>query len=168
MDARQSRNIKRISKQQENKAAEDIGGRTQAASGATKFGGADVRSLGKYRVECKFTTKRSYTLKLVELEKLKKQANSVLEYPIFQFCFRSHLGKLENPYAVIPWDSKLEASNELRVTSKQCSLDESMVRTIAPGKPFKLTFVTKELVRSYQLLPWDELLEKLKQQEGNA
>jgi hypothetical protein len=90
MDARTGRRQKRISKRQEEKTAAELGGRTQANSGATPMGGGgDVRVRGQYRVECKFTEGSSYVLKLSELDKLKKQANSVAEIPVFQFEFRT-------------------------------------------------------------------------------
>lgn len=166
MDAKESSKIKRISRQQEKRAANDIGGKTQAASGATKFGGADVRVQGKYRVECKFTNKSSYILKLTELEKLKKQANASLEYPIFQFCLRSHLGKLEKPYAVIPWVNSLDPSIEIKALSKQVSLSRDFLDTVEYGKPVKISFQHPPF-RSYRLMPWDELVNNL-QQESNA
>ena len=90
MNAKTSRRQKRISRVQEAKTAADLGGRTMANSGATRMGGGgDVRVIGKYRVECKYTEKATYNLKLVELEKLRKQANKVAEQPVFQFAYRT-------------------------------------------------------------------------------
>jgi hypothetical protein len=169
MDAKQSKSIKKVSRRQEQAAAESIGGQTQAASGATKFGGADVRVMGKYRVECKFTGKSEYLLKLTELEKLRKQAISALEYPIFQFCMKSHLGKLENPFAVIPWDGgDEEYDNNWIIHAKQAQITRAFLDSIRSGNRMKLTFITKDTVRSFRVLPWDDLLEKLKSQEANA
>jgi len=103
MDARARKTIKKASLRQEKQTALDIGGRTTANSGAARFsGGADVRAAGKLRVECKFTEKDFYVLKLKELEKLKKQAVKALEFPVFQFAFkfRNTLTK----YAVTRYD----------------------------------------------------------------
>lgn len=93
MDARTGRRQKRISKRQEEKTAADLGGRTQANSGATRMGGGgDVRVTGKLRIECKFTESPTFVLKLAELEKLRKQANSAAEIPVFQFEFKTRGG----------------------------------------------------------------------------
>lgn len=83
---------KRISQRQEKSVAADLGGRVQAASGAAKHGGGDVRAPG-YRIECKYTEKPVYTLKLEELEKLKKQAYGSLEQPVMQLAFVDRLGR---------------------------------------------------------------------------
>ncbi len=92
MDARRSAMQKRISRRQEKNAAADLGGRVQAASGATKHGGADVRAPG-YRVECKYTEKGIYSLKRSELEKLVKQAHGSLEQPVLQLAFVDKFGR---------------------------------------------------------------------------
>lgn len=110
MDARARKTIKKASLRQEKQTALDIGGRTTANSGASKFsGGADVRG-GGLRVECKFTEKDFYVLKLEELEKLKKQAVKALEFPVFQFAFkfRNALTK----YAVTKYDQTLPSLME--------------------------------------------------------
>lgn len=106
MNSRQAHRGKRISVQQEKRAAVELGGKTTAASGAAKFsGGADVRVMGKIRLECKFTEKSDYTLRYVELQKVRKQAMKALEQPVLQFAFRYPNGRLK-AYAVIPWDQK--------------------------------------------------------------
>lgn len=103
MNSRQAHRGKRISAQQEKRAAAELGGKTTAASGAAKFsGGADVRVMGKIRLECKFTEKSEYTLRYVELQKVRKQAMKALEQPVLQFAFRYPNGRLK-AFAVIPW-----------------------------------------------------------------
>lgn len=88
MDARTNRRQKRISKRQETRVAAAVGGRTQAGSGAApSSGGGDVRVLGHTRIECKYTEKDYYTLKLADLKKLKTQATRALEQPVFQIHF---------------------------------------------------------------------------------
>jgi hypothetical protein len=106
MNSKQAHRGKRISLQQEKRAAAKLGGRTTAASGAAKFsGGADVRVMGKIRLECKFTEKAEYTLRYVELQKVRKQAMKALEQPVLQFAFRHPNGRLK-AFAVTPWNTE--------------------------------------------------------------
>lgn len=100
--------IKKISKRQEELVAEELGASTQANSGATKHGGADVRDLGVLRIECKFTEKKSYSLKLSELEKVRLQAiKGGLEEPVMQINFRDIRTGSDKRFAVIPWSTYL-------------------------------------------------------------
>ncbi len=93
MDAFRSRRQKKVSQKQERSVAETLGGRTQAASGATRMGGgADVRAAG-YRIECKYTEKDVYSLKQSDLRKLKTQAARTLEQPVMQLAFVDNLGR---------------------------------------------------------------------------
>jgi hypothetical protein len=93
VDAFRSSRQKKISRKQESSVAKDLGGRTQAASGATRLGGgADVRAPG-YRVECKYTEGYKYSLKRSELHKLKSQAARTLEQPVMQLAFVDQLGR---------------------------------------------------------------------------
>lgn len=91
---------KKISNKQERKTAKQLGGKVMPASGATDFGKSDVRVAGKYRVECKYTEKDTYTLKFNDLIKLHKEATfGGLEHPIFQIEFK---GNFKASYAIIP------------------------------------------------------------------
>lgn len=106
-----SRHIRKKSQRQEKRAAEEIGGRVTANSGAAKFsGGADVRKQGEIRLECKFTKKNYWTLKLADLQKLQKEAlQGGMEEPVFllefqnspsvAFAIRPHI-----PHAYSNWD----------------------------------------------------------------
>jgi hypothetical protein len=160
MDKRQSAHIKRISKQQEKRAAEDIGGQTQAASGGTRFGGADVRLVNKYRIECKVTEKNSYTLKLKELEKLKKQAVKSLEQPIFQFAYRDKLGKLDR-YAVlkyrnIPKERWLYGA-VYSTFNQQIELRQDLIQGALLKGRITVSFMSKEGA-VYEVMKWDDFV----------
>lgn len=89
----------RRSKKQERRVAVREGGRRQPGSGAKDGFEGDVRNVGKYRGECKFTRASSYTLKLADLKKLEVQAASG-ELPAFDVEFQS-----ESPakrYVIMP------------------------------------------------------------------
>lgn len=106
MDAFRSANQKRISQKQEKAVAASLGGSVQANSGATKFGGGDVRAPG-FRIECKYTEKDHYVLKLADLDKLKQQANRALEQPVMHLAFVNNLGHRAE-YAVTKTTTDLE------------------------------------------------------------
>lgn len=89
----------RRSRKQEQRVAKREGGKRQPGSGAIDGFEGDVRALGRYRGECKFTRASSYTLKLVDLKKLESQARGE-ELPVFDLEFQS-----ESPpkrYVVLP------------------------------------------------------------------
>lgn len=165
MDARQSRRGKRISLQQEKRVAADLGGRTMAASGATRLGGgADVRVLGKTRIECKFTESDNYILKFAELEKLKKQANKSLEYPVFQFAFRETSGRLTQ-YAVIPWSEGDGPKIVLETETKSWPFDKHYIQELTRGASLvQVIFHAREgnslRSRYYRIMAWDDFLER--------
>lgn len=62
--------IRRLSRGQERRNAELLGGRTQPGSGSSSRAKGDVRKLGEYRGESKFTFSKSYSLHLGTLEKI--------------------------------------------------------------------------------------------------
>lgn len=64
----------RLSRSQENRVAEDLGGRAQPASGATRFNKGDVRVMGEIHAECKVTERPSYRLSLSDIKKLKMES----------------------------------------------------------------------------------------------
>ena len=67
---------RRRSMAQERRAAADVGGRVQIASGATPFAKSDVRKMVELRVECKTTRKALFSLKRDDILKLRKEAIS--------------------------------------------------------------------------------------------
>jgi hypothetical protein len=89
----------RRSRKQERRVATREGGRRQPGSGARDGFEGDVRSVGKYRGECKFTRASSYSLKLADLKKLEAQS-AAGELPVFDVEFQS-----ESPpkrYVIMP------------------------------------------------------------------
>ncbi len=163
MDARQSRRGKRISLQQEKSAAADLGGRTTAGSGAAKFsGGGDVRVMGKTRVECKITENDSYSLKLDELEKLRKQAIKHLEYPVFQFAFKEISGR-STQYAVIQWDETEKPQIVLETEAKSWTFNKHDVREQVRSL-LQVIFHVKEAnslkTKYFRVMPWEDFVER--------
>lgn len=153
-----------MSLQQERQTAADLGGRTTAGSGAAKFsGGADVRVMGKTRVECKYTESSAYVLKLVELEKLKKQAQKHLEYPVFQFAFRDPSGRLEK-YAVIQWDEPEIPKVDWSTENKSMTLRKhALWAAMALGLTRVIFHVKGEnslKSRYFRILTWDAFVER--------
>lgn len=161
MDARTSRRQKRISKRQEEKAAADLGGRTQANSGATRLGGGgDVRVLGQTRVECKYTENCSYTLKLSELLKLRKQAQKALEEPVFQIQYRGASGAVYFTYAVVP-PSGARGINHT-TTNKQMNFHETdMNLFFSENKVMRINFIEKTTQKrhTFDIMKWADYLE---------
>jgi hypothetical protein len=166
MNSKQAHRGKRISVQQEKRAAKDLGGKTTAASGAAKFsGGADVRVMGKIRLECKFTEKSEYTLRYIELQKVRKQAMKALEQPVLQFAFRHTTGRLK-AYAVIPWNPEdpQKANDDIwfttatSLTFTEHQLDKALLAgriqiTFAPAGPDPIAF------RMFEIMNWHDYVE---------
>lgn len=170
MDARTGRRQKRISRQQEQRVAKSLDGRTQAASGATRLGGGgDVRAPGM-RVECKFTEKISYSLKLSDWEKVRNHAIKSLEQPIMQIGF-CRMGRFDL-YAVIQWvqgfDSRVPC--ELDGIQNQFSLGQSYLQSVlAKGERLRLTFRIDQytVVRQLEVLHWQDFLDRRQQDAGD-
>lgn len=167
MNARQSRRGKRLSKQQEQRAAADLGGRTMAASGATRLGGgADVRVMGKTRLECKVTEKDIYTLRFIELQKVRKQAIRVLESPVLQFAFRHTSGRM-TAYAVVPWvvgDQQKDNDHNWYTTNSSIGLTQNELEKALFTGRIMFTFMGagKEQMfeRMFEILRWHDYVEK--------
>lgn len=138
-----------------------------AASGATRLGGGgDVRVMGNTRLECKFTEKGSYTLRFIELQKVRKQAFKTLENPVLQFAFRHPSGRLTS-YAVIPWvigDKAAETDNSwltsnASITFTERQLEDALLKgriqfTFAPPGKEPLAF------RLFEIMRWHDYVER--------
>lgn len=115
MDARTSRQQKRISQRQEQQVADALDGRTQPASGATRLGGgSDVRS-EEHAVECKYTNKKQYSLKQADLLKIRKTAlQRGLLRPVMAIDFPNAVNPhgLPDRYVVIPWNDYIALLEE--------------------------------------------------------
>jgi hypothetical protein len=75
------------SAQQEKRAASRFGGRVQPASGATDFHKGDVKVSGELRLECKYTTARSFSISPALLEKVEQEARGI-ELPAIEIEFQ--------------------------------------------------------------------------------
>ena len=110
MDARTSHRQKRISRKQEQDVADDLGGRTQPASGGTRHGGgSDVRA-EDHVVECKYTDKKQYTLKHSDLQKIARTGlQRGLATPVMAIDFPNSVNPrgLPERYAVLRWNDFL-------------------------------------------------------------
>lgn len=174
MDARQARRGKRISLQQEKRAAAALGGKTTAASGAAKFsGGADVRVMGKIRLECKFTEKPEYTLRFLELQKVRKQAMKALEQPVLQFAFRHTTGQL-NAYAVILWnmgDTPKGTDHSWSTSATSISFGEDKLDQALLVGRIQFTFMCPGDIplpfRAFEIMHWSDYIAKY-EAEDNA
>lgn len=92
-------NQQKRSRDQERRLAKTFGMRQQVASGAIPGIKSDLREKGRLRGEAKETVHKSYSLKLVELEKLEREAQGG-ELPLFMVEFQgSHPFKR---YVVMP------------------------------------------------------------------
>lgn len=166
MDARTGRRQKRLSNKQEKRTAQDINGRVQANSGATRMGGGgDVRGSGM-RLECKYTEKDTFSLKHSELEKLRKQANKTLEEPVFQFGFKNPYEM--QMYAVIPWNRVVDGSGgiadeiyDLDTAARSVSIGKGFARArAAEGARIRVTFREGAFGRQYEVMTWSDFLEE--------
>jgi hypothetical protein len=151
---------------QEKQAAVALGGKTTAASGAAKFsGGADVRVMGKIRLECKFTEKPGYVLKYEELKKVRRQAMKALEQPVLQFAFRHTNGRLK-AYAVIPWD--MEETTDIghfwNTSASSTTLTENQLEAALLTGRIQLLFSGGPLTdppqfRMFEIMNWHDYVE---------
>lgn len=163
MDARRRRGIKKASLRQERQTAEDIGGRTQANSGATRMGGgADVRGSGM-RVECKFTEKDQYTLKFSELEKLRKQATKTLEFPVFQFAFKFR--NTMEKYAVIRYQAE-DLAQFVRYVRKIEYASVTFHRDVLRQQLLEGPFLLQLEDKTFRIYPWDDFMKMFQDTQG--
>lgn len=109
-----------ISDRQEKINAKRYDGRRTIASGSTPVDKGDVKGDG-FRMECKSTEARSYSLKLDDLHKLVAQAQDG-ELPAFTIEFRpkDRAGKYEQ-YVVLPeaWFKELFQTYQQVITEKE-------------------------------------------------
>lgn len=158
------RHVRKISATQEKRAARDIEGYPQAASGACRHGGGgDARACGKTRVECKFTEKAHYSLTLDTLEKIEVQARTALETPILQLGFRNIYQQMDL-YAIMRWQDFMcctgpTTARDTFVTAGQYKLThEELLQLLVHKSALKLTFEHAPDNKSYAVIPWTEYL----------
>jgi hypothetical protein len=102
---------KRRSVMQERRVAKDVGGRVQPGSGAPDFCKGDVRVTGELRIECKTTSKSSYSLKFADLDKISLEAlEGGMEDWVMQVEFQKSAGSSKK-FAVLPYSTFVEIAN---------------------------------------------------------
>ena len=90
----------RRAKAQEKETASRLGGKQTLASGSKAEKG-DVRVSGVLRLECKCTSRKSYSLKREDLRKIANAATGG-EVPALEIEFLGEDGKVEMAVAVVP------------------------------------------------------------------
>ena len=89
----------RRSRKQERECAKKFGGKVTPRSGAGAFEKGDVRIKGLARVECKTTTKKSFSVTKEIIEKMEGAAMPAGELPVLEIEF---LGNYKNKLYIMP------------------------------------------------------------------
>ena len=100
------------SRDQERRAAKRDGGRVQPGSGSMPHAKGDVHSPGLYRMECKETVAKSFSVKRTIIDKITKEASG-METPVLEVEFQGEHPKAR--FYVIPewaWKEYMELKNE--------------------------------------------------------
>jgi hypothetical protein len=119
----------KASSKQERRVAEELGGRTQKGSGSQWFAKGDVRVPGHIRIECKTTSQRFYSLKLKDLQKIRKEALSGMDEDwALQVQFQGAFG-MNRKFAVIDWNTVTTLDTD----------PTSFHRELASGKSFSFS-----------------------------
>lgn len=101
-----------ISKLQDRDVMERLGGRVQPASGSLEGYKGDGRVYGRFRIETKYTTKKSFRLELEELFKIAGETNE-LEVPVFVIDFKDgDSARTVGRFAVVPFTFFEKVANE--------------------------------------------------------
>lgn len=158
-----NRRIRKRSQLQEKRAAQDVGGRTVAGSGAAKHsGGGDVRKQGDLRVECKFTHKDHYTIKLSELGKIQMQAiKGGLEAPVMLIEF---VTAPTLKIAIYPDQTHYPVWKSTRGKSFRINKTAAL-RALLETPKFQLKFVPlKGREQTFTITHWTSYLESLEEE----
>jgi hypothetical protein len=156
------------SKLQERRIAADVGGRVQAGSGSSWRAKSDVRDIGNLRIEAKFTSKDSYSLKLKDILKIREEALiGGLETWAMQIEF---VGGSKQKYAVLDYYMFQELGQHrplvhchYEVTqSQQFKLERDFLRSLAgQGKEWELQldFYDKQYcILKTAITSWEQFL----------
>lgn len=96
-----TRAMKRLSQKQERRNAELLGGRVQPGSGSSPRAKGDIRKLGEYRGESKYTFANRYVLTREVLDKLAAECE-LGERPILFLDFKNkETGRTRGSYVVL-------------------------------------------------------------------
>jgi len=102
------------SKKQEKKTAKDMDAYRVSGSGSGRTKG-DVRKMGVVRIECKATSKLSFSVTRDMLDKIEMAALGSDEIPAICIEFLNDKGKVEREVAVIPYQSLLDLVTRWRL-----------------------------------------------------
>lgn len=107
--------LKKISVKQEEKLAQSHGGRRHHGSGNQTGYEGDVRVDGRYRIEAKFTTKKSYPVRRAELNKIRSEC-ALGEVPLFVIDFKDpQTLRTEDSWVLVPrseWEKHAKATDD--------------------------------------------------------
>lgn len=157
MDARTSKRQKKISSKQEQRMAEDLGGRVMPASGAMANAKSDVRAFGVVRAEAKYTAKESYSLKLADLDKIINEAG--LESAVLQLCFVDRSNRPLATFAIFPAKSPFVAIKaELQSFKKSMLIGRDRMSLWLMKKPVHLVFSDFDKNRWFRVMDWKDYL----------
>ena len=169
MDKFQSSRQKRMSQRQEKLAAEAVGGRTTAGSGAAKFsGGGDVRVAGKLRIECKFTEKTVFPLELATMKKIQMEAlKGGLEQPVLQLTFIAKYTGAETSFAVRPHIPHSADTEVLADTDRKRIrlVKEEIQKLLLRDGETHIIFRKGDQKHVFDILPWHAFLNSLEEEE---
>lgn len=101
--SRNRKKLRRASERQERKIAKDIGGRRQPGSGCGPWNKGDVKKEGKYLVEAKMTSKKSYSVKRDDLLKVRGQCG-LGETPVMHIQFTDEQFNVEEEWVLVPYN----------------------------------------------------------------
>lgn len=150
----------RISRLQERRAAEDLGGKVQKGSGSHWAAKGDVRQLGQIRVECKVTEAQVYRLRLADLLKIQKEALRGMDATwVFQVEFKGVLG---NSFRLAVCDRALwnewGGNMVTQPTTKYTSTAKSFLLRrdeLRQDGPVPLDWLVDGKVRHFAIVPWE-------------
>ena len=107
--------MKQISVKQEEKIAKSHGGVRHKGSGNQPGYAGDVRVDGQYRIEAKYTSRKSYSVTRAELDKIRSECG-VGEVPLFFIDFKEPESlRTEDAWVLVPrteWEKHVETSDD--------------------------------------------------------
>jgi len=162
----------RRSRKQEQRIAEEIGGRTQPGSGNTWHSKSDVRAILDLRIEAKYTDQDYYILKRADLFELEDAA---LRGGLEDWAMQVDFSLFSRKYAIISYRWFLETQpltqrplyqSVIDSEAKSLRLHVNEIMTMAGGAAanggdwsYCLIFAPKdENTSSYALIDWDQFL----------
>lgn len=152
---------RKLSNKQEEKVAEELGGKVMPASGALAHSKSDVRVAGSMRIECKFTESDTYILKLADLVKIRNEAVKKFEMPVFQIEFK---GNNKAKYAIVARTN--EDIVPMITFNKSLTLHSgdlfSMISKSSPVMGITFDRIPHSRKMDFVIYEWNDFLNKVK------